>query len=254
MEHPNDRLAALLEFKLKEYNRSSFIKDDPIVIPHSYSRRQDIEITAFWIAILSWGQRSTIIKKGRELFAMMGDSPYDFIVNHREKDRERLLGFIHRTFQPTDTLYFLDFLQRMYREYDSLEHVFFPEGISTTVKEALIRFHRFFFDHPLAPLRTKKHIATAEKNSSCKRLNMFLRWMIRRDKSGVDFGIWSSIDASQLMIPLDVHVYRVAHRLSLLKRKQSDWKAVEELTATLRLYDSADPVKYDYSLFIMGVE
>jgi len=220
--------------------------DDPICIPKSYKLKQDIEITAFWTAMLAWGQRKTIINKCTELFALMGDSPYEFIVWHKEKDRKRFENFKHRTFQYTDTLYFLEFLQSYYKSVDSLEHLF---ARHTDAKSSLIGFHDSFFDSPLAPQRTRKHVATPARKSTCKRLNMFLRWMVREDKAGVDFGLWKKMKPAQLMMPLDVHVERVGRKLGLLKRKQRDWTAVEELTAALRKLDPGDPVKYDYALF-----
>lgn len=239
-----------LDKKVKQINRVDFIVNDPICIPKEYKRKQDIEITAFWTAMLAWGQRVTIINKSKELFGLMGDSPYDFIVNHSEKDRQRFENFKHRTFQYTDTLYFLEFLQKHYKSEKSLETLFAGHA---DMKESLIHFHEKFFDSPLAPQRTRKHVATPARKSTCKRLNMFLRWMVRSDRAGVDFGIWKKIDSAQLMMPLDVHVERVGRKLRLLKRKQRDWTAVEELTATLRELDPNDPVKYDYALFGIGV-
>jgi len=240
----------ILEQAFRDVNTPDFIEDDPISIPKSYSQIQDIEITAFWTAILSWGQRKTIINKCRELFDLMGDSPYDFIVNHKEKDRKRFEFFKHRTFQYTDTLYFLEFLQWYYRNHASLEAHF--AGFED-MKPALNAFHDLFFHLENAPKRTVKHIASPAKNSSCKRLNMFLRWMVRKDESGVDFGLWSRIPPAILMIPLDVHVERVARKLGLLTRKQRDWKAVVELTENLRKFDPDDPVRFDYALYGMGV-
>lgn len=239
-----------MDAKVQEVNRPQFITDDPISIPKSFDKLQDIEITAFWSAMLAWGQRVTIINKSNELFGLMGDSPYDFIVSHKEKDRKRFENFKHRTFQYTDTLYFLEFLQWYYKANESLESLFLvDESMATT----LTNFHETFFHLESAPRRTRKHIASPARKSSCKRLNMFLRWMVRQDESGVDFGLWKNISASQLMIPLDVHVERVAKKLGLLKRKQRDWKAVEELTMQLRKLDPEDPVKYDFALFGIGV-
>jgi uncharacterized protein (TIGR02757 family) len=252
---PKRDLKQQLDELVNHYNRPDFIEEDPISIPHQFSCRQDIEIMGFWSAMLAWGQRKTIINKSQELVALMDGAPYTFIKQHTEADRARFLDFKHRTFQPTDTLYFLDFLQRYYQEHDSLETAFArhltPE--SEHVGPALIGFHKDFFDHPVAPQRTRKHVATPLRKSTCKRLNMFLRWMVRKDERGVDFGIWNGISPAQLLIPLDVHVERVARRLGLLTRKQVDWQAVLELTEALRHYDAADPVKYDFALFGMGV-
>jgi len=243
-------LMALLDAKYREVNVPRFVLDDPISIPRSYSKLQDIEITAFWTAILSWGQRKTIINKCHQLFEMMDGSPYDFIVNHRETDRKIFSEFKHRTFQYTDTLYFLEFLQYYYNEHDSLEDFFVRYK---SVEDALSAFHNYFFSLESAPVRTLKHIASPERKSTCKRLNMFLRWMVRPDESGVDFGLWKRMDTALLMLPLDVHVERVARRLGILKRKQRDWQAVCELTEKMRLFDPYDPVKYDFALYGMGI-
>ncbi len=244
-----------LDHYVNEYNQPSFIETDPISIPKQYTLKQDIEISAFWVAMLAWGQRKTIINKANELFGLMDNAPYDFIRNHTEKERKPFLQFKHRTFQPLDTLYFLEFLQYYYQHHATLETAFL-KGWSPKdedMEQALIHFHDFFFSLPDAPQRTRKHVATPARKSSCKRLNMFLRWMVRDDQNGVDFGLWKEIKKSQLLIPLDVHVDRVARKLGLLKRKQTDWLAVKELTANLKAFDPEDPVKYDFALFGMGV-
>lgn len=241
---------AFLNKKVKEVNKLDFINDDPILIPRSYKLKQDIEITAFWVSMLAWGQRKTIINKSKELFNLMGNSPYDFIVYHKESDRKRFQDFKHRTFQFIDTLYFLEILQKHYKENGSLESAF---DFSNSAENALITFHDYFFSLECAPKRTRKHVATPKRKSTCKRLNMFLRWMVRKDSTGVDFGIWKNTQPDQLMIPLDVHVERVAKKLGLLKRKQRDWKAVVELTENLRTFDIRDPIKYDFALFGIGV-
>jgi len=185
----------------------------------------------------------------------MDGAPFDFVTNHVETDRKRFLEFKHRTFQATDTLYFLEFFQNYFRRHASLEHAF-ARHLQTgdaTVENALTGFHRDFFDHPFAPDRTRKHVATPERGSTCKRLNMFLRWMVRRDDRGVDFGVWRQISPARLLIPLDVHVERVARQLGLLHRPQTDWKAVLELSDSLRVFDADDPVRYDFALFGLGV-
>jgi len=248
-------LHAFLEEKVSQFNRPGFIDNDPILIPHSYSKKQDIEITAFWTSMLAWGQRKTIINKAKELFAYMDNAPHDFIVNHVEEDRTKFLPFKHRTFQTTDTLYFLEFLQQHYRKHDSLETAFSQHMTvdSQNVGDALAGFHEAFFDLEDAPHRTKKHIATPIRKSTCKRLNMFLRWMVRKDDCGVDFGLWDQLKPSQLLMPLDVHVDRVARNLGLIERKQTDWKTVVELTERLQKFNADDPVRYDYALFGMGV-
>ncbi len=249
------QLKKLLNTKVKLYNRSSFIEDDPISIPHRYKKKQDIEIAAFWTAMLAWGRRKTIIDKANELFGRMDNAPYDFIKNHKEKDRQRFESFVHRTFQPIDALYFLEFFQNYYKKNNSLEKAF-SRHLSKNdphVGNALAGFHRDFFDSENAPRRTRKHVSTPERNSSCKRLNMFLRWMVRPNDTGVDFGLWKKIKPAQLLIPLDVHVDRIARGLGMIERKQTDWKTVLELTAFLKQLDPNDPVKYDFALFGMGV-
>ncbi|MEL7220471.1 MAG: TIGR02757 family protein [Bacteroidota bacterium] len=249
------KLRQFLDEQVERFNEPGFIAADPLSIPHQFSLRQDQEIMGFWVSILAWGQRKTIINNALRLIDLMDGQPYQFILNHQEQDRERFAGFKHRTFQYTDTLYFLEFLQWFYQRHDSLEDAFarFMSPTDETIEPALRGFHDLFFSLPDAPKRTRKHIATPARNSSCKRLNMFLRWMVRSDETGVDFGLWKSIQPAQLMMPLDVHVERIARRLGLIERKQRDWKTVVELTNNLRKLDPADPVKYDFALFGLGV-
>ncbi len=246
---------AFLEEYVDKYNQIGFLETDPISIPHQFTKPQDIEIMGFWTAVLAWGQRKTIINKANELVQLMEGSPHDFMKHHQPKDRKPFLDFKHRTFQATDTIYFLEFLQKYYQENESLETAFsqFITPKDETIENGLKGFHHLFFSIPDAPHRTRKHIATPERKSTCKRLNMFLRWMVRQDKKGVDFGIWKKIKPNQLLMPLDVHVDRVGRRLSLIKRKQTDWQTVLELTANLKAYDPNDPVKYDFALFGIGV-
>lgn len=247
------KLKSFLEQKVDHYNQPSFIKDDPISIPHRYSKKQDIEIAGFWTAMLSWGQRKTILNKSMELMQLMDDAPHDFIMNHEESDRKRFLQFKHRTFQADDSLYFLSFLQSFYRSHDSLESAFCPDEKHPSTAQRLTHFHNTFFSLPDLLQRTRKHVSTPARKSSCKRLNMYLRWMVRQDKNGVDFGLWKKINPAALMIPLDVHVFRVAQHLQLLTRNKTDWQAVEELTSNLKILDPQDPVKYDFALFSIGV-
>jgi len=251
----NKRIADILEEKYRLFHCVDFVATDPISIPKSYSKKQDIEITAFWTAILSWGNRKTIINSAQNLFGRMGASPHDFIMNHTEKDRQIFEDFKHRTFQYPDTLCFLDFLQRHYQTYESLEDAFVPEVLDPLhpMKSRLIHFYDRFFDHPNALDRTKKHIANPAKGSTCKRLNMMMRWMVRPAEARVDFGLWRNISTEELMIPLDVHVERVTRKLGILTAKKANWDAVEELTSYLRILDPQDPVKYDFALFGMGV-
>lgn len=249
-----DSLKELLEQAYLRYHGKDFIDDDPISVPHLYSFRQDIEIAGFFSALISWGNRKSIIKSASLIMQLMDNKPYDFVKNHREKDRRIFEKFVHRTFQYIDTICILDFLQKHYRTYDSLEHAFLRNGeYYSSVKDSLIYFHHYVFGLNEYPLRTRKHIATPAKGSTCKRLNMFLRWMVRKDESGVDFGLWQHIPTKDLMIPLDVHVEKVCRRIGILQRKQRDWKAVEEITHCLRMLDPMDPVRYDYALFGMGV-
>ncbi|MEZ4883786.1 MAG: TIGR02757 family protein [Chitinophagales bacterium] len=248
-------LFQLLESKVILYNRADFIQDDPISIPHQLSKLQDIEIMGFWAAILAWGLRKTIINKCHELLDLMDGAPYDFICNHQENDLKRFQNFKHRTFNSTDTLYFIEFFKNYYQNHDSLENAFsrFIEPRDEHVGNGLKGFHDLFFSLPNFPERTRKHVATPNRKSACKRLNMFLRWMVRNDNNGVDLGLWNQIRPSQLLCPLDVHVDRVGRKLGLIHRQQRDWQTVLELTTALKQFDSDDPVKYDFALFGIGV-
>jgi uncharacterized protein (TIGR02757 family) len=250
-----NQLKDFLDSKVEQYNTTSFIKDDPICIPHLFSKKQDIEISAFFASIFAWGNRTIIIKKCKDLLQRMDNAPHDFIVNHQDEDLKLLLGFKHRTFNDTDLLYFVHFLKAHYSANISLETAF-SKGINTkdeTIEAGLNYFFNYFFSLEDAPARTKKHIASPNKKSTCKRLNMFLRWMVRNDKKGVDFGIWRQISPSQLICPIDVHVARVAYRFNLLQQNQIDWFAGLELTEYLKMLDPKDPVKYDFALFGLGV-
>ena len=248
-------LRAFLDEQVVAYQTPAFIPDDPVSIPHQFDDPADVEITAFWIAMLAWGQRKTILNKAAELIELMEGEPARFVRTHTPAERERFAAFKHRTFQATDTYYFLEFLQYHYRRHESLETAFTAgmHPTDATVEAGLRHFHTYFFSLPDAPQRTRKHVATPARKSSCKRLNMFLRWMVRDAAAGVDFGLWKTIRPDQLVMPLDVHVDRMARRLGLLERKQTDWRAALELTANLRRFDPEDPVKYDFALFGMGV-
>ena len=248
-------LKNLLDKKYEEFNRLEFIENDPISIPHQYSRKQDIEIMGFWTAMLSWGQRVTIINKCNELGELMDHQPYEFVLNLKEKDFEKFKDFKHRTFNFIDTQHFLKFFNWFYNKNDSLEDAFVPaENDEFPIENSLNRFHDLFFSLKDSPYRTKKHVSCPKKNSTCKRLNMFLRWMVRKDSIGVDFGIWDKIKPSQLLCPLDVHVERVARNYNLIERKQRDWQTVIELSQNLSKLDPSDPVKYDFALFGMGLQ
>lgn len=246
-----ENLKAFFDKKVTQYNQPSFIKDDPVCIPHLFTKKQDIEIAAFFAAIFAWGNRTIIIRKSRELMQLMDMSPHEFCKDPGTEGLKRLMDFKHRTFNATDLLYFVDFLQHHYSRHDSLESAFTRWG--TDVESMLTGFHHYFFSLEDAPPRTRKHIATPYKGSNCKRLNMFLRWMVRQDKKGVDFGIWKTLQPSQLICPVDVHVARVAKRFQLLQRTTMDWQAALELTGYLRTLDPKDPVKYDFALFGLGV-
>jgi len=244
-------LKEFLDKKVDDYNQPSFIKDDPISVPHLFTKKQDIEIAGFFAAIFAWGNRTTIINKATELMQLMDNAPFEFCLNHDPVSLKKLMHFKHRTFNTTDLLYFIEFFKFHYCRHKSLETAFTRHG--STIEEMLSGFHHYFFSLEEVPGRTKKHIATPERKSSCKRLNMYLRWMVRKDKKAVDFGIWKNISPSQLICPLDLHVVRVAKKLNLLQRKQTDWQAAVELTEYLRTLDKHDPVKYDFALFGMGV-
>ena len=244
--------------KVKAYNNAAFISEDPVCIPHLFTKKQDIEIAGLFAAVFAWGNRTTIIQKSKELMQGMDMSPHDFVLAREPQKMHSLKGFKHRTFKADDLYYFLEFLHHHYINFESLEDAFTkdaavsPEISGGFVGSCLVAFRRYFFS--LEHLkRTEKHIASPEWNSSCKRLNMFLRWMVRKDNNGVDFGIWKKIKPSQLICPIDVHVARVAKRFNLLHRPQPDWQAALELTEWLRKLDPKDPVKYDFALFGLGV-
>jgi uncharacterized protein (TIGR02757 family) len=269
-------LKSFLDAKVAQYNRPQFIDNDPVVIPHFFTKKQDIEIMGFWAAVLAWGQRVTIINKCKELISLMDGAPHDFIMNHVDTDLKRLLNFKHRTFNDIDTLYFISFFRHHYSLYDTLEAAFLPpnplEGElsinihaqkvdSVTppsggrgVENSLNHFRSYFFSLPDFPHRTKKHVSSPQQKSTCKRLNMFLRWMVRKDDCGVDFGIWNHLKPADLICPCDLHVDRVARKLKLITRKQTDWQTAVELTEKLREFDPIDPVKYDFALFGLGIE
>lgn len=263
-------LKNFLDSKVEQYNQHDFIANDPVCIPHLFQKKQDIEIAGFFAAILAWGQRKTIINKCKELMTRMDNAPYDFMVHHNDSDLKQLLGFKHRTFNDTDLLYFVSFFKLHYQHHHSLEQAFLMPSneigkISITqasaplvehsgIEASLNYFRAYFFSQEDFPYRTKKHISSPKQKSTCKRLNMFLRWMVRKDDRGVDFGIWNTIQPSDLICPCDVHVDRVGRLLGLITRKQTDWQTAVELTVHLKQFDPADPVKYDYALFGLGVE
>ena len=238
-------LFEFLEEKAKLYERKDFIEHDPISIPHQFSRKEDIEIIALIVATISWGNRKSIITNGNRLVEMMGESPYDFVMSANKKQLQKS-NFVHRTFNSTDLSQFIFSLKKIY-ENGGLEKSFQGKG----AMERIVNFRNEFSSH-FSESRTLKHVSDPASNSSAKRLNMFLRWMVRSDKRKVDFGIWKSISPAELMLPLDVHTGNVGRKLGLLKREQSDWKAVEEITEALRKFDKKDPIKYDFALFGLG--
>jgi uncharacterized protein (TIGR02757 family) len=248
-------LKIFLNKKVEQYNQPFFITDDPISIPHLFTQQQDIEIAGFFAAILAWGNRKSIINSCNKLIKLMGNQPHQFCLHHSDKDLKQLLKFVHRTFNATDLLYCIEFFKHHFSNHNTLETAF-TKGMNATdetVENGLISFHNYLFSLQDFPERTKKHIASPHKKSACKRLNMYLRWMVRDSKTGVDFGLWKTIKPSQLIIPIDVHVSRVAKKLGILNRIQNDWQSATELTAYLKTLDAKDPVKYDFALFGLGV-
>jgi uncharacterized protein (TIGR02757 family) len=253
----NPAIKQLLDQKVKQYNHIDFIEKDPISIPHLFSKQQDIELAAFFAAIFAWGNRTTIIQKCKELLERMDNAPFEFCTQHQTRDLKKLVGFAHRTFKDSDLLYCMAFFKQHYATQKSLETAFFKDhntGKSLkSVEAGLINFKQYFFSLEDAPHRTKKHIASPENGSTCKRLNMLLRWMVRKDQHGVDFGLWKAISPADLIIPIDVHVARVSRSFGLISRPQIDWLTAIELTDYCRTLDPRDPAKYDFALFSLGV-
>jgi uncharacterized protein (TIGR02757 family) len=251
MELGRNEMQDFLNAKVLQYNHPDFIELDPIQIPHLYSEKEDIEIAGFLAATIAWGNRVSIIKSAHRMMNLMGNSPHDFVLHHNEKHLERIDGFVHRTFNSTDFLYFIHALKMLYLKKDGLEGVFTRHQSATSLQEAIHHFKKEFFSLP-HPERTLKHLPDPLKGSAAKRINMFLRWMVRNDDMGVDFGLWKHISPSKLSCPLDVHTGTVARKLGLLKRKQNDALTVHELDLVLRSFDPEDPVKYDFALFGLG--
>lgn len=239
-------LRDFLELKVNLYNRPEFIESDPIQLVHRFERKEDREILGLLVSTIAWGNRKAIIKSGEKLIKIMGESPHDFIMNYRESD----FHFVHRTFNSSDLDFFFRALKRIY-EKGGLEQAFSLNNAIEGTKGRIINFRNAMLqvEHEN---RVEKHLSNPLKNASCKRINMFLRWMVRKDKRGVDFGIWDSINSSELLLPLDVHTGNIARKLEILNRKQNDWKALDEIMEVLRSFDSNDPVKYDFALFGLG--
>ncbi len=247
-----EELKAFLDEKVTLYENPKFIESDPIQIPHLFNKKEDIEIAGFLTATIAWGNRKMIIKNAQRMMLLMDNSPFEFTMNHSEKDLKQVESFVHRTFKGVDFAYFIKSLQHIYNIKNGLEQLLLPKDIETNYKNAITAFKSVFFSLPHLS-RTQKHVSDPSKNSAAKRINMFLRWMVRSNKNGVDFGLWKSHSSSKLSCPLDVHSGNVARKIGLLKRKQNDWKAVEELNAKLRNFDNSDPSKYDFALFGLGV-
>lgn len=245
-------LKEFLDEKVVQYNAPKFITSDPIQIPHRFSAKEDIEISAFLVATIAWGNRKSIIKSGDKLVELLGNAPYDFVLNHSKKDLNDLNGFVHRTFNAIDLKFFIRSLRNIYTNHNGLEVVFAEHVDKHSLQPAIHEFKKVFFSIPHQK-RTLKHVSDPSKNSAAKRLNMFLRWMVRQDNAGVDFGIWESLSPALLSCPLDVHSGNVARKLGLISRKQNDAKALVELDSSLRKLDPVDPAKYDFALFGLGV-
>ena len=249
---PAEKLKEFLDEKVDKYNRIDFIESDPISIPHQYTRKEDIEISGFLAATISWGNRATILRNANRMMFFMDDSPYEFILNHSALDLERIKCVIHRTFNSSDFIYFIKALKHIYTTHDGLEGIFNQCQTKDSLQPAIHKFRSMFFELP-HDKRTRKHISDPFNGSAAKKLNMYLRWMVRKDDKGVDFGLWKSIPPSVLSCPLDVHSGNVARKLGLLTRNQNDARAVAELDLFLRSLDSEDPARYDFALFGLGV-
>jgi len=245
-------LKDFLDSKVLQYNNAKFIESDPIQIPHQFTKKGDIEIAAFLTATIAWGNRKSIIKNAKRMMQLLDNSPYDFVINHQETDLEKLLPFVHRTFNGNDFIQFVKSLKHIYKTHSGLENVFSKYAETNSLQKSIHNLKKIFFEIDHLP-RTQKHVGDPLKNSAAKRINMFLRWMVRNDNAGVDFGIWQSLSPAQLSCPLDVHSGNVARKLGLLTRKQNDAKALLELDTALRKLDPKDPVKYDFALFGLGV-
>lgn len=249
---PKKELKSFLDLKVEMYNRNSFIASDPIQIPHQFSKKEDIEIAGFLSATIAWGNRIMIIRNAKKMMEIMDNSPFDFIMNHSSKDLESITGFVHRTFNSYDLQYFIKSLQNIYQNHGGLECILKPLKGDINYQNSITEFKTIFFELQ-HEVRTEKHISNPLKNSAAKRIHMYLRWMVRKDTKGVDFGLWKTHSPAFLSCPLDVHSGNVARKLGILTRKQNDWKAVHELDTKLRSFDVKDPVKYDFALFGLGV-
>lgn len=252
MKWTKTALKSFLDEEVDKFERPEFIENDPISIPHLFSRKEDIEIAGFFSASIAWGNRKSIVANANKLMALMDHAPFEFVMQHDAADLKRLNQFVHRTFNSEDAVTFVKSLQHLYKHHEGLEGAFLSGFDGTHIKTAIHSFRQKFFEIDY-PKRTEKHVSNPETGSASKRINMYLRWMVRSDARQVDFGLWKGIPSSALMMPLDVHTGNVSRELNLLKRKQNDWKALEELMSELRTFDAHDPVKYDFALFGIGV-
>ncbi len=247
-----EQLKNYLDSKVEKYNQIDFIDSDPIQIPHKFNKKEDIEISGFLAATIAWGNRKMIIRNSNRMMDLMDNAPHEFITSYKDSDLKRLEGFVHRTFNNDDFAQFIKSLRNIYDNHGGLEQVFTKYQGESDLKDTIFQFKNIFFENEHLQ-RSTKHVSNPMKGSAAKRINMYLRWMVRNDDRGVDFGIWKNISPSKLSIPLDVHSGRIARELNMLTRKQNDWKSVVELDTQLRLLDAADPVKYDFALFGIGV-
>lgn len=250
-----EELKEFLDEQVEKYNQPFFIEDDPIQVPHRFEEKMDIEIAGFLTATIAWGRRDMIIKSANKIMEIMDESPADFVLNHSVSDLDQLEGFVHRTFNSGDLLYFISTLQRIYKDEGGVENVFktgLNQSVDINMKNAIAHFNNVFFNEVPDKFRTKKHIGNPARGSAAKRMVMFLRWMVRCDGKGVDFGLWNTIPMTHLSCPLDVHTGNVGRMLGFINRKQNDWKTVEELDSSFRKLDPADPAKYDFALFGLG--
>lgn len=245
-------LKEFLDTKVTQYNNPKFIESDPILIPHQFQKKEDIEISGFLTATIAWGNRKSIINNANKLIGLLDHAPHDFVLNHKASDLEKLLPFVHRTFNGQDCIQFIKSLKHIYKTHNGLESVFSKYAKNQSLQTSISKFKTTFFEIEHLQ-RTQKHVSDPLKNSAAKRINMFLRWMVRQDNAGVDFGIWKSLSPALLSCPLDVHSGNVGRKLGLLKRKQNDGKALLELDTALKKLDPSDPVKYDFALFGLGV-
>lgn len=249
----DNELKEFLEEKTLFYNSPVFIETDPVLVPHSFSEKEDIEISAFLSATIAWGNRKSIIKNALLLMKLMDNSPHRFILGFEERDLKVFSHFVHRTFQPEDCRFFMQSLKNIYENHGGLGGFFTKSYLNSgSLENTIMEFRKVFFEVPHLA-RTQKHVSDISRGAAAKRLNLFLRWMVRKDKAGVDFGLWDKISMSSLYLPLDVHTANVARKLGLIKSKQNNWDTVNEITLKLRAFDSLDPVKYDYALFGLGI-